>query len=121
MAQVTAARWRVEEHFEDSKGELGMSDYESRGWPSWHHHMSLVALAQLYVTLTRRDLKQNTPELTLPMAVQLMRQTLPRPQLDETDALRIMEYHLNQNDIAQKSHRKTWIKQHPDAAEKLML
>ena len=42
MAQVTAARWCVEEYFEESKGELGMSDYEARGWPSWHHHMSLV-------------------------------------------------------------------------------
>ena len=121
MAQVTGARWRVEEYFEESKGELGMSDYEARGWPSWHHHMSLVALAHLYVTLTRRDLKRNTPELTLPMAVQLMRQTLPRPQLDETDALRIMEYHLTQNAIAEKSHRESWIKRHPDAAEKLML
>lgn len=121
MAHVTAARWRVEEYFEESKGELGMSDYEARGWPSWHHHMSLVALAHLYVTLTRRKLKRDTPGLTLPMAVRLLRETLPRPKLDATDALRIMEYHLTQNAIATKSHRKTWIKQHPEAAEKLML
>jgi len=121
MAQVTGARWRVEEFFEDGKGALGMSDYEARGWPSWHHHMSLVALAHLYVTLTRRELKRNTPKLTLPMAVRLLREVLPRPNFDETDALRVMEYHLTQNTIAHKSHRKTWIKQHPDVADKLML
>jgi len=80
-----------------------------------------VALAHLYVTLTRRQLKHNTPELTLPMAVRLLRETLPRPQLDENDALRILDYHLTQNSVAKASHRKTWIKQHPDAAEKLML
>lgn len=121
MAHITGVRWRVEEYFEDSKGELGMADYEARGWPSWHHHMSLVALAHLYVTLTRRELKRNTPELTLPMAVRLLRETLPRPRLDENDALRILDYHLTQNSIATASHRNTWIKQHPEAVEKLML
>ena len=98
-----------------------MADYEARGWPSWHHPMSLVALADWYVTLTRRQLKQNTPELTLPMAVRLLRETLPRPQLDEHDALRILNDHRTQNSIATASHRKTWKKQHSDAAEKLML
>ena len=44
MAQVTGVRWRVEEFFEDAKGQLGMSQYEARSWTSWHHHMSLVAL-----------------------------------------------------------------------------
>jgi len=121
LAQVSGVRWRVEEYFEDSKGELGMADYEARGWQSWHHHMSLIALAHLYVTLTRCELKKNTPELTLPMAVRLLREALPQPRLDENDALRILDYHLTQNSIAVTSHRKTWIKQHPDAAEKLML
>ena len=35
--------------------------------------MSLVALAHLFVTLSKRDLKKDTPELTLDMAVQLLR------------------------------------------------
>ena len=49
MAQVTGVRWRVEEFLEDAKGQLGMAQYEARSWTSWHHHMSLVALAHLYV------------------------------------------------------------------------
>ena len=65
MALVTGVRWRVEEFFEDGKGQLGMAQYEARSWTSWHHHMSLVALAHLYVTQTRRDLKRKVPELTL--------------------------------------------------------
>ncbi|MCR4415927.1 MAG: hypothetical protein NUV77_26225, partial [Thermoguttaceae bacterium] len=47
MALVMGVRWRVEE-LEDGKGQLGMADYEARSWTSWHHHMSLVALAHLY-------------------------------------------------------------------------
>lgn len=61
MALVTGTRYRVEEYFEDGKGHLGMAHYEARAWPSWHHHMSLVALAHLFVTLTRLRLKKKLP------------------------------------------------------------
>jgi SRSO17 transposase len=112
MAQVTGIRWRVEEFFEDAKGQLGMAHYEARSWTSWHHHMSLVALAHLYVTQTRRDLKRKNPELTLDMAMRLLRSALPRPQLSLKDAEELVEYHLARNRQATKSHRKTWLAKH---------
>lgn len=58
MALVSSCRIRVEEYFGDGKGHLGMAQYEARGWASWHHHMSLVAVAHLLVTLTRLTLKK---------------------------------------------------------------
>ena len=58
MALVSGCRFRVEEYLEDGKSHLGMAQYEARGWSSWHHHMSLVALAHLLVTLTRVELKK---------------------------------------------------------------
>jgi SRSO17 transposase len=61
MALVTATRYRVEEFLEEGKSYLGMAQYEARAWSSWHHHMSLVALAHLLVTLTRLRLKKKLP------------------------------------------------------------
>ena len=58
MAQVACTRHSVEEYLEDAKSYLGMGDYETRSWPGWHHHMTLVALAHLFVTLTRIHLKK---------------------------------------------------------------
>jgi SRSO17 transposase len=58
MAVVSSCRFRVEEFLEEGKSYLGMAQYEARAWTSWHHHMSLVALAHLYVTLTRMRLKK---------------------------------------------------------------
>jgi len=52
------SRQEVEEFFEDCKGYLGMAQYETRSWTGWHHHMTLVALAHLFVTLTRLGLKK---------------------------------------------------------------
>jgi len=112
MAEVTGVRQRVEEFFEDAKGELGMAHYEARSWTSWHHHMSLVALAHLYVTQTQRDLKRKVPELTLDMAMLLLRAALPHPHLALKDAARLVEYHLAHNRQAKQSHRKRWLATH---------
>jgi len=61
MALVTGTRYRVEEFLEEGKSYLGMAQYEARAWSSWHHHMSLVAMAHLLVTLTRLRLKKKLP------------------------------------------------------------
>ena len=58
LAQVACTRHEVEEYLEDAKSYLGMAQYETRSWIGWHHHMSLVAIAHLFITLTRRDLKK---------------------------------------------------------------
>jgi SRSO17 transposase len=58
LAQVACTRHEIEEYFEDAKSYLGMAQYETRSWIGWHHHMSLVAMAHLFITLTRRDLKK---------------------------------------------------------------
>ena len=56
LAEVACTRHKVEDYFEDAKSYLGMAQYETRSWVGWHHHMSLVAMAHLFITLTRRDL-----------------------------------------------------------------
>ena len=112
MALAGATRFRVEEFFEQSKGELGMGHYEARSWTSWHHHMTLVALSHLFVTQTRRDLKRKNPELMLDMAPRLLRSALPRPQLSLADAENLVDYYLVHNRRAKKSHRKRWLAKH---------
>jgi SRSO17 transposase len=51
LALVACTRCRVEEFLEDCKSYLGMAQYETRSWAGWHHHMTLVGLAHLFVTL----------------------------------------------------------------------
>lgn len=112
MALAGGARWRVEEFFHDAKSHLGMADHQTRAWSSWHHHMSLVALAHLYVTLTQRELERKTPELTLPMAVSVLQAAFSQSTLTEEDAIGILDYHLRRNRIARQSHRKSWLRKH---------
>lgn len=121
MALVTGARVRVEEYFEDAKMHLGMAACESRAWSSWHHHMALVALAHLYVTLTKCELNRNTPALTLDMALSLLQSAFACKTLSMEHADHLVEYHLRRNTIAHDSHEKSWLAEHEALAKRLNL
>jgi SRSO17 transposase len=121
LAMVSGTRFRVEEYFQDGKMHLGMADYEARAWKSWHHHMALVALAHLYVTLTKRDVQHDVPELTLDMAMRILHAAFAKPTLSDQEAIDLIDYHLERNDTAHKSHRKTWLAKHKRLTEELLL
>jgi hypothetical protein len=74
--------------------------------------MTLVALAHLLVTGVRQRLQKKTSGLTLDMAVRLLKAALPRPGLTVEAALAIVEYHLRRNEVARRSHAKTWQQRH---------
>ena len=121
LALVASTRYQVEQFFEEAKGSLGLADYEARGWASWHHHMSLVALAHLFLMQTRRDLKASEPAMTLSLALELVCAAIQRPQLDEDDAIRLAEYHLKRNASARDSHHKSWLQKHKAKIPKALL
>ena len=112
MAEVACRRHQVEEFLEDAKTYLGMAQYETRSWIGWHHHMSLVALAHLFVTLTRAALKKKCPELTLDRTIRLVQAALAERSLSVPEAIRLVEYHIRRNAIARASHEKTWRGRH---------
>lgn len=56
MAQVGHTRWTIEDCFLNGKEEVGLDEYEVRGWRGWHHHMTLVLLAMWFLVLEKRRL-----------------------------------------------------------------
>lgn len=55
LAQVAAARWTIETEFETAKGETGLDEYEVRGWPGWHHHITLALLAGAFLLTMQQE------------------------------------------------------------------
>ena len=47
------SRWPVEQGYQQMKEELGLEHFEGRSWRGWHHHVTLVSLAQAYTLLRR--------------------------------------------------------------------
>ena len=56
MVQAGHNRWPVEDCFLRGKQEVGLDDYEVRGWRGWHHHMTLAMLALWFLLLQKRRL-----------------------------------------------------------------
>ena len=83
--------------------------------------MALASLAHLFVTLTKRDVKGNVPDLTFDMAMRVLRSAFARPTLSEQEAIDLIDYYRERNDVAHESHRKTWLAKHKQLTKKLLL
>jgi len=53
LVGLARLRWRVEQDYRELKGALGLDHFEGRGFPGWHHHVTLVAVAHGFLTLER--------------------------------------------------------------------
>ena len=53
LAQMQGQRFWIERIFEDAKGECDLADYPALGWRAWHHHVTMVMLAMLFIAEQR--------------------------------------------------------------------
>jgi SRSO17 transposase len=56
LGQVASRRWTIETGFEQTKGEVGLDEYEVRSWRGWHHHVALALLAGLFLLQLKQEL-----------------------------------------------------------------
>jgi len=56
---------------------------------------------------------QKTPELTLDRTVRLLQAALDAPELRLPRATVLVDYDVRRNEVARKSHTKTWRAKHP--------
>jgi SRSO17 transposase len=54
LVQIARGRWRVELDYQQMKEELGLDHFAGRSWTGWHHHVTLVLLAHLFLRLEQR-------------------------------------------------------------------
>jgi len=53
LVRLSGMRWPVESAIEECKGEVGMDQYEVRGWRGWHHHLTMSFLAHHFLVRLR--------------------------------------------------------------------
>jgi len=55
LVDFAKLRWRIERDYQELKQELGLGDYEGRGWRGFHHHATLcIAAYGFLIARTRR-------------------------------------------------------------------
>jgi SRSO17 transposase len=53
LARTAGKRWKIEETFEQAKGETGLDEYEVRKWDGWYRHVTLSMVAHAYLSVLR--------------------------------------------------------------------
>jgi SRSO17 transposase len=94
LAQMQGQRYWVERSFEDGKGQCGLADYQALGWQAWHHHVTMVMLAMMFIAEQRVAHQPGLTLLTPRDIVEMLKETLPRkPEGKEALVDRINQRH----------------------------
>ena len=94
LAQRQGQRYWVERSFQDAKGQCGLADYQVLGWRAWHHHVTMVMMAMLFIAEQRVAHQPGVALLTPRDIVEMLKETLPhKPQGKAALVARINERH----------------------------
>lgn len=86
LVRIHAQRFWVERSFQDAKSEVGMAEYQVRGWLGWHSHMALCCLALLFL-LRVRLFRGDVPMLSARDIRCLLEHFLPRRAANPQDVI----------------------------------
>ena len=87
LVYMPHSRYWIERVIQDAKGEAGLDEYQVRGWRGWHHHMTMVLLAMLFLLELQQDWKSKAPLLTLRDVKEILEVTLPKRQFSPAEIL----------------------------------
>ena len=91
LAYMQCQRYWIERAFEDSKSSAGMADYQVRGWRAWHHHMTLVALATLFMLTTKIKHQKEYELLSAADIKHLLSRFLPQRQISKQSVIEVIK------------------------------
>jgi len=55
LVEISGIRWTVERSFQESKGEVGLDQYEFRSYAGWHKHITLSMCALALLAVLKND------------------------------------------------------------------
>jgi len=121
MALRKSQRYFVERAIQDAKSEFGWDEFQAVKYRAWEHHLALTILAAWFIAETRLDWIQDHPQdptlleqyatdvlpvLSVANVREMLRATLPLPQLSSEQAALLIVKHLDNRTRSRKSKLK---------------
>jgi SRSO17 transposase len=121
LAWLKCQRYFIERANEDSKTEVGWDEFRAQKYLAWQHQLALTVLATWFITETRLDWARKMsrdpslaeqfevevlPRLSVANVRELLRATMPLPQLTPEQAQALVVQHLVNRTRAKKSRIK---------------
>ena len=91
LARMESQRFFIEHAIREGKSNVGMAEYQVRGWLAWHHHMALVMMALLFITKQRMLYQDVSPILSCSDIKFFLAYFLPKRQASFQEVLRQMK------------------------------
>jgi SRSO17 transposase len=64
LVDTAKLRWRIERDYQELKQEVGLGDFEGRGWRGFHHHATLCIAAYGFLISERETIPPSGPGST---------------------------------------------------------
>lgn len=61
LVYMQSQRYWIEFALKEAKQDIGMCEYQVRGWLAWHHHMAMVMMAQFFLLSEKILYKDDLP------------------------------------------------------------
>lgn len=118
MAQRKSQRYFIERSNQDAKSEFGWDEFQAIKYKAWEHHLALTIMANWFITETRLEWVQKyerdpgllekyetdvLPTLSVANVRELLRATMPLPQLSPQQAAELVIKHLDNRTRSRKS------------------
>ena len=68
VVRVTGSRWKIEEGYEQVKGEVGLDQYEVRTWRAWYRYVTLALLAYAALVVMQAQARAQEKKVELLMS-----------------------------------------------------
>jgi SRSO17 transposase len=66
VVRVTGSRWKIEEGYEQAKGEVGLDQYEVRTWRAWYRYITLALMAHAALVVMRAQARAQEKKVEKP-------------------------------------------------------
>jgi SRSO17 transposase len=112
LVYMQGQRYLVERVFQDGKNQCGMGQYQARGWRSWHHHMTMVMPAMLFLLEQRINNSSDYPLLSSNDIVELLTHYLPNRKASEEEIFEQLRIrHEKRQRAIDPAYRKQFLKE----------
>lgn len=106
LGKMSCSRYWIERALEDAKGDVGLADYEVRGYIGWNHHMAMVFMAMLFLLEMQDEWKLKAPLLTLTDVREILEVIMPKRKVSDREILKLIEQKHKARYSAKLSHHK---------------
>ena len=106
LGKMSCSRYWIERALEDAKSEVGLADYEVRGYTGWNHHIAMVLMAMLFLLDMQDQWQSKAPLLTITDVREILKVIMPKRKLGENEILKLIEQKHRARHSAKRSHHK---------------